>query len=564
MNRQHYILLYLFGALSICLFTNCENLETYDVLITNAEIIDGSGNAPITGSIGINADTIAAIGTIKNAKGTVEIDAKGHYVTPGFINMLSWAVESLIEDGNSQSDIRQGVTLEVFGEGVSMGPLNDVSKEYMANSQGDIKFEIAWETLGEYLDYLEEKGVSCNVASFVGATTLRINTVGFEDRDATQEEIAEMQGMVRSAMEEGALGVGSSLIYAPAFYSSTEELIEICKAASEYDGMYISHMRSEGNKILESLDELITIASESDIRAEVYHLKMSGESNWHKYDQVIAKIDSARAAGLDITTDMYNYTAGATGLDAAMPPWVQEGGYEMWAQRLQNPVIRRRVLKEMSEPAQDWESLMQAAASAEDILLIGFKNDSLKYLTGKTLAEVARLRNKSPEETAMDLVVQDGSRVSTVYFLMSEENVRKQVALPYMSFGSDAESSAPEGVFLKSSTHPRAYGNVARLLSKYVRDEKIITIEEAVRKLSALPASNLKIKKRGILKVGNYADINIFDLADIEDHATFEKPMQYSTGMQHVFVNGVQVLKEGEHTNAKPGRFVKGPGYKKE
>jgi len=550
-------LIYLF----ILILCGCSSPETYDILIKNGQIIDGSGKASFIGDVGINADTIAAIGNL-NAKGNLEIDATGLVVAPGFINMLSWATVSLIEDGKSQSDIRQGVTLEVFGEGWSMGPLNDKMKEQSLKNQGDIKYDVEWKTLAEYLQFLVDKGISPNVASFVGATTLRIHTVGFEDRDPTEEELQSMKSMVRQAMEEGALGIGSSLIYAPAFYSTTEELIELCKVAAEYDGMYISHMRSEGNRLLESLDELIRISDEANIRAEVYHLKMSGKENWHKFDAVVKKIDSARAAGLEITTDMYTYIAGSTGLNASMPPWVQEGGYNKWAERLQDPEIRKRVLKEMTTPTDEWENLMQAAGSAEKLLLVGFKNDSLKYLTGKTLAEVAKMRNLSPEETAMDLVIQDGSRVGTVYFLMSEENVKKQIALPYMSFGSDAGSQAPEGVFLKSSTHPRAYGNFSRLLGKYVRDEKVISLEEAIYKLTTLPATNLKIKKRAALKTGYFADLAIFNPEEIQDHATFNEPQQYATGMVHVFVNGTQVLKDGEHTGELPGQVVKGPGWK--
>ncbi|MGI9549994.1 MAG: N-acyl-D-amino-acid deacylase family protein [Aurantibacter sp.] len=553
---------FFFSLLLSLILLSCSEAETYDILIKNGQILDGSGQASYIGDIGINADTIASIGKLERAKGIQEIDATGLAVAPGFINMLSWSVESLIEDGKSQSDIRQGVTLEVFGEGWSMGPLNEASKKAIQSiGDGSIKYEIEWETLDGYLEFLTKKGISPNVASFVGATTLRINTIGFEDRAPTEEELESMRQMVRQAMEEGAMGIGSSLIYAPAFYSSTEELIELCKVASEYDGMYISHMRSEGNQLLESLDELIRIAEEAKIRAESYHLKMAGKDNWKKFDAVVSKIDSARAAGLHITTDMYTYTAGATGLDASMPPWVQEGGYEKWAERLQDSKIRKQLLKEMTTPTDEWESLMMATESYEDILLIGFKNDSLKYLTGKSLAEVAQMRNTSPAETAMDLVVQDGSRVGTVYFLMSEENVKKQIALPYMSFGSDGESSAPEGVFLESSTHPRAYGNVARLLGKYVRDEKVISLEEAIYKLTTLPATNLKIKKRGALRTGYFADLAIFDPETIQDNATFEKPMVYATGMQHVFVNGEQVLKDGEHTGALPGRVVRGPGW---
>ncbi len=552
---QFYLLL----LITVC---SCSSPETYDILIKNGTIADGSGNPTYIGDFAINADTIAAVGTLKNAIGNVEIDASGLVVAPGFINMLSWATESLIADGKSQSDIRQGVTLEVFGEGWSMGPLTKKVKEQAQKNQDDIKFEIEWNTLSEYLEFLENKGISPNVASFIGATTLRINTIGFEDREATEKELDSMRFMVREAMEEGALGIGSSLIYAPAFYSSTEELIEICKVASEYDGMYISHMRSEGNRLLESMDELIRIADEANIRAEIYHLKMSGKENWNKFDAVVNKIDSARSVGLQITTDMYTYIAGATGLNASMPPWVQEGGYDKWAERLQDPEIRKRIYIEMTTPTDEWENLMYAAGTAENLLLVGFKNDSLKYLTGKTLAEVSKMRNKTPQETAMDLVIQDGSRVGTVYFLMSEENVRKQIALPYMSFGSDAGSQAPEGVFLKSSTHPRAYGNFSRILGKYVRDEKIISLEEAIRKLSSQPASNLKIKNRGTLKMGYFADLAIFDPDKVQDHATFSEPQQFSTGMVHVFVNGVQVLENGEHTGALPGRVVRGPGWK--
>lgn len=547
---------------ALVLLFACQPNPHYEILIRNGYLLDGSGNPGDYGDIGINSDTIAAMGDLASASADREIDATGLVVAPGFINMLSWAIDDLIEDGRSQSDIRQGVTLEVFGEGWSMGPLTPETKGNLAKDQGDIKYDVTWTTLGEYLEHLQDKGVSPNVASFVGATTLRTNTVGYEDREATAQELEEMKRMVASSMEEGALGVGSSLIYAPAFYSSTEELIELCKVAAAYNGMYISHIRSEGPKLLESLDELIRIADEAGIRAEVYHLKQSGKMNWRKFDRVVAKIDSARSAGLRITADMYNYTAGATGLNAAMPPWVQEGGYEKWAERLRDPVIRKRVLKEMREPARDWESLMQMTESPAKILLIGFKNDSLKYLTGKSLAEVAAMRGTSPEETAMDLVVQDGSRVGTVYFLMSEENVKKQIALPYMSFGSDAGSMAPEGVFMKSSTHPRAYGNFARLLGKYVRDEQVITLHEAVQRLTSLPASNLKIKKRGALKPGFYADLAIFDPEKIRDNATYDKPHRYATGMIHVFVNGQQVLRDGEHTGATPGRVVRGPGWK--
>ncbi len=548
-------------ALVLALIISCTEKKSFDVVIRGGTIYDGSGGDPVVADIGINSDTIAAIGDLSNAVGKSEIDAKGLSVAPGFINMLSWATESLIVDGKSQGDIRQGVTLEVFGEGMSMGPLNEEMKKGMRSQMHDYTFEIPWTSLGEYLDHLEKKGVSCNVASFVGATSLRIHELGMANRPPTPDELDRMKKLTREAMEEGALGVGASLIYAPANYSSTEELIELCKEASAYGGMYITHMRSEGNNIFAAIDETIRIAREAKVPAEIYHLKMAGKDNWNKIDSVINKIAGANNEGLKITADMYTYTAGATGLDAAMPPWVQEGGIKEWIRRLKDPAIRKKVISEMRTPSNTWENLLQMSGSPDKVLLVGFANDSLKKLTGKTLAEVAALHGKSPEETAMDLVMTDSTRVGTVYFMMSEENIKRQIKLPYVSFGSDAESSAPEGVFLKSSTHPRAYGNVARLLSKYVREEKVIALQEAIRRLTSLPAGNLKIKKRGMLTPGNFADIVLFDADKIQDHATFEKPMQYATGMVYVFVNGTMVLSQGEHTGATPGRVVRGPGW---
>lgn len=538
-----------------------EKSNDFDVIIKGGTVYDGSGSEGVITDIGIIGSKVEAVRNLDGNTAGQIIDATGLAVSPGFINMLSWATASLIEDGNSQSDIRQGVTLEIMGEGWSMGPLNETMRKEEKEAQGDIKYDIEWTTLGEYLQYLEDKGISTNVASFVGATTVRIHEIGYENRPPTPDELNNMKALVRTAMEEGALGVGSSLIYAPAFYSNTEELIALCKVASEYGGMYISHLRSEGDYWLEAIDELLRIANEADIPAEIYHLKAGGKDNWGKLDAALAKIDSARNAGLQITADMYNYIAGATGLDASMPPWVQEGGYDAWAERLLDPEIRAKVKTDMMAKGDGWENLYFAAGTPENLLLVGFKNDSLKYLTGKTLKEVAGMRGTGPEETAMDLVVEDGSRVGTIYFLMSEENVKRQIALPYLSFGSDAESQAPEGVFLKSNPHPRAYGNFARLLGKYVRDEKVIPLEEAIRKLTSLPAGNLKIQDRGLLKEGYYADVVVFDPETIQDHATFAEPHQYATGVVHVFVNGVQVLKEGDHTGAHPGRFVKGPGY---
>ncbi len=536
----------------------CASPTRYDIVIRNGTIYDGSGGTPVRGDVAIDADSIVAVGDIGSATGGTEINAEGLAVAPGFINMLSWADTRLIADGRSQSDIRQGVTLEVFGEGTSGGPLTDVMKAEILEEQGDIKYPIEWTTLAEFLDHLVKKGVSPNVASFVGATTVREHVLGQSDREPTPAELDTMRALVDQAMREGALGVGSSLIYAPAFYAKTPELIELVKVAAKHGGMYISHMRSEGNRLLESVDELITIARESGARAEIYHLKAAGRDNWGKLDAVIRKIEAARAEGLEITADMYTYTAGSTGLDAAMPPWVQEGGYKAWAGRLRDPQTRRRVLREMATPTNEWENLY-LAAGAEGTLLVGFKNDALKPLTGKTLAEVARTRGQSPEETAIDLVIEDGSRVQVVYFLMSEENVRRQMSLPWMSFGSDAGSMAPEGVFLKSSTHPRAYGNFARVIGRYTR-EGVVSLPDAIRRLTSHPAQVLRIRNRGSLAPGYFADVVIFDPARVEDHATYEKPHQYATGMVHVLVNGVPVLTDGEHTGARPGRVIYGPG----
>ena len=543
------------------LFWACSQAADYDVIIRGGGIYDGSGDPAFVADVAIDGDSIAVVGDLRDARGRTEIDASGLAVSPGFINMLSWATESLIEDGLSQSDIRQGVTLEVFGEGWSMGPVNERMVQEEQEQQGDIKYDIEWGTLGEYLDYLVERGISTNVASFMGATTARIYVIGYEDRPPTPEELEQMRGLVRQAMEEGALGLGSSLIYAPAFYAETTELIELAKVAAEYDGMYISHMRNESNSLLEALDELFTIAREADIRSEIYHLKTSGQANWHKIETVFARVEAAREEGLQITADMYTYPASSTGLDAAMPPWVQEGGYNSWAERLKDPEIRRRVKREMNIPSDDWANGYLAAGSPDKILLVSFKNDELKPLTGKTLAEVAAMRGTSPEETAMDLVIEDGSRVGCVYFTMSEENVKKKVAQYWVSFGSDAGSLATEGVFLKSNPHPRAYGTFARVLGKYVREERVIVLEEAVRKMTSLPAWNLKVKRRGLLTPGYYADIVIFDPDEIIDHATFDEPHQYATGVIHVFVNGTQVLQDGEHTGATPGRVVRGPGW---
>ncbi|MFW9906170.1 MAG: amidohydrolase family protein [Candidatus Thorarchaeota archaeon] len=535
-------------------------IEDYDLIIRNGTIYDGSGDPPFIGNIAIKNDLITAIGSLKRVTSKLDIDATNLAVAPGFINMLSWAVESLIEDGRSYSDIIQGVTLEVFGEGWSWGPLNDPMKQEMIERQADIKYDITWTTLAEYLDFLEAKGISPNIASFVGATTVRIHELGYEDRKPTLEEMEKMKDLVDKAMREGALGVASALIYPPAFYADTNELIELCKVAAKYDGLYISHLRSEGSQLHEAIDEFLTIASKANIRAEIYHFKATGK-NQYKLDSAIQKLDKARNEGLQITTDCYTYTAGATGLNSVIPPWAHEGGHKELINRLQTPKIRTQIIEEALTPTDEWENLY-LESGPDKILLVSFKSEKLKALTGKTLTQVSEERGQPPLEVAMDLIIEDDSRIGTVYFMMSEENVKKKIQIPYMAFGSDGGSIAPEGVFLKSNPHPRSYGNVARLLGKYCRDEKLITLEEAVRKLTSLPANTLKIKNRGALKEGYFADIVVFDPLKIKDNATYEHPHQLASGMVHVFVNGVQVLKDSKHTNATPGRVIKGPGWK--
>ena len=543
-------------------FLSCKQKTKYETIIRNGMIYDGNGGEAYQADIAINADTIAFIGNLSNESAKNEIDAKGMAVAPGFINMLSWSNESLIEDGRSQGELRQGVTLEVMGEGESMGPLNVKMKDQLKKGQTDIKYDVEWNTLGEYLNWLEKKGISCNVASFVGATTVREYVIGEDDRDPTPAQMDSMKLLVRQAMEEGAMGVGSSLIYPPAFFAKTNELTELCKEASKYNGMYISHIRNEGNKLFEAVDELMTIAKDANLPAEIYHFKASGKDNWWKVDSLIKKIDKARAAGLKITADMYTYSASATGLTAAFPPSLQDGGFDSLWHRLQRSDVREKMKKAMDSNAQDWENTYYGAGGARGVLLLAFKQDSLRKYIGKTLEEVAKIRGAPPEETAMNLIVEDSTRIGVSYFSMDSANVKKEVAVPWMSFCSDESSQAPEGVFLKTNPHPRAYGSFIRVLGKYSRDEKALPLQQAIYQLSKLPATNMKLQKRGELKVGNYADIVIFDPNTVKDNATFAKPHQYASGVVDVFVNGVQVLKEGEHTNAKPGRFVKGPGYK--
>src|SRR6266568_1312651 len=555
MLPRFFLLVFLTSTIAVA-----ARAQDFDVIIKGGAVYDGTGGEAQRVDLAIKSDRIAGLGDFKDASAKTIVNASGLAVAPGFINMLSWSTESLIQDGRSQSEIRQGVTTEIMGEGESMGPMNDRVREFMLKQQADIKYDITWKTLAEYLQFLEKRGISCNVASFIGATTIRQNVIGFDDRPPTPQELDQMRELVRKEMEAGALGIGTSLIYPPAFYAKTDELIELCKVAAKYKGKYISHMRSEGNQLLEAFDELLRISREAGIPAEVYHIKAAGEKNWGKIDNLLSRIESAQKEGLNIRANMYTYTAGGTGLDACFPPWTEDGGYPALFKRLRDPATREKIKAEMKIDSDKWENLYLATGSPDKILLVAFKSEKLKPLTDKTLAEVAKMRGKDPIDTAMDLVAEDESRVGTVYFMMSEENVKKEIAKPWISFGSDEASEAPEGVFLKSNPHPRAYGNFARVLGKYVRDEKVITLPEAIRRLSAQPASNLELDHRGMLKEGMFADVVVFDPKTITDHATFDKPHQYATGMKHVFVNGVQVIKDGEHTNAKPGRALWGPG----
>ncbi len=548
------------AGLALILSASIVPAADYDLIVRGGTVYDGTGGKPRLADVGIRGDKIAAIGDLSKATADRVLDAKGLAVAPGFINMLSWSVDSLIQDGKSQGDIRQGVTTEIFGEGQSMGPWSPEMKRQVEADMGDIKYAIEWTTLAEYLQFLERKGVSTNVASYIGAATLRELVIGLDNRKATPEQMERMRELVRAEMKAGALGIGTSLIYAPAVYADTEELIELSKVAAQYQGKYISHMRSEGDRLVESVDELIRISREAKIPAEIYHLKAAGESNWNKLDAVIQRVEAARREGLKITADMYTYTAGATGFDACLPPWAREGGWEATFKRLEDAALRQRIGAEMKVAGKDWENLCAAAGSPERLLLLEFKNEALRPLQGKTLAEVAKLRGKDWTEVVMDLVHEDRTRVGVAFTLMSEDNVRRQIQLPWMSFGSDAASMSTEGVFLKSKTHPRAYGNFARLLGRYVRDEKLITLEEAIRRLSGLPAENLGLDRRGRLEVGMFADVAIFDPKTVADRATFADPHQYSVGMKHVLVNGRPVLEDGEHTGAMPGRALHGPG----
>ena len=560
-------------ALIVCigwLSASCSDVQDapeparFDTIIRHGLVVDGSGTPGVVADIGIQGDRIVARGDLASSTGKLEIDASGLVVAPGFINMLSWSVESLIKDGRGLSDIAQGVTLEVFGEGWSMGPLSNTpeTQAMLKRFLADNYEEMPWNTLGEYLEFLESRGVSPNVASFVGATTLRIHEVGFEDRPPTPSELENMKELTRRAMEEGAMGLGSSLIYPPAFFASTEELIELAKVVGEYDGMYISHMRSEGNRIEQSIEELITIAREGGVAAEIYHLKMAGKQNWGKLPAVVKMIEDARAEGLSITTDMYTYVAGGTSLSACFPPWASDGGEAALLDRLKDPEIRSRIIEAMRSDADDWENLYFGAGPG-GVLLSEIGEESMNGYIGRTIEEIATERGTNAEDTIIDLILESNNTIGAVFFLMSENNVREQLKLPWMSFGSDAAAVAPEGEVLEQGAHPRAYGNFARLLGHYVRDAQIIPLEEAVHKLSALPARNLKIENRGLLAEGYFADVVVFDPDTVADHATFAEPHQLSTGMVHVFVNGEQVLKDGQHTGAMPGRVVRGPGYSK-
>ena len=526
-----------------------------DLVIRGGAVYDGRGGLPIEADVAIEADAIAAVGDLRDWRGREELDASHRAVAPGFINMLSWATESLLEDGRAQSDIRQGVTLEVMGEGFSMGPLTDAMREEV-ESQSLLGHPVEWTTLGEYLDYLEHRGVSPNVASFVGSATVREHELGSDDRPPTEAELARMQQLVVDAMRQGAVGLSAALIYAPAFYAKTDEVIALARHA----GMYITHLRSEGDALLEAFDEFLTIVRTAGVRGEIYHLKVAGRANWSKLERLIERMEAEQRNGLEITADMYTYTAGATGLDGAMPPWVQEGGFESWRARLQDPDVRERVAAEMQAPTDQWENMFELAGP-ENIKLLAFKNEALRGLTGKTLGEVAAERGTTPAETAMDLVIEDRTRVGTAYFTMSEDNLRREIALPWVSFCSDSDAPSAEGRFLQWSNHPRAYGSFARLLGRYVREERVLSLEEAVRRLTSLPATNLRLERRGLLEPGYFADVVVFDPERIQDHATYDEPHRYATGVEHVAVNGTLVLRDAEHTGALPGRVVHGPAW---
>jgi N-acyl-D-amino-acid deacylase len=524
-----------------------------DLLIRGGVLYDGRGGAPVDGDVAIVGDAIAAVGRLEGWRGREEVDAAGLAVAPGFVNMLSWATESLLEDGRAQSDIRQGVTLEVMGEGFSMGPLTASMKAEL-EAQSLLGHKVEWTTLGEYLEHLERRGVSPNVASFVGSATVREHVVGADDRPPSERELTRMQELVADAMREGAVGLAAALVYAPAFYARTDELIALARPA----GLYITHLRSEGNALLEAVDEFVRIVRTAGVRGEIYHLKVAGRANWHKLEELIDRVEAEQRAGLELTADMYTYVAGATGLDGAMPPWVQAGGFEAWRSRLLDPEIRARVAADMTAETDEWENMFQLAGP-ENIRLLAFKDEALRPLAGKTLAEVAAHRKTSPAETAMDLVVEDRTRVEAAYFTMSEANLRRELALPWVSFCSDSWAPSAEGRFVEWSTHPRAYGSFARLLGKYVRDEGIVPLEEAIRRLTSLPARTLRLHRRGVLEPGFFADVVVFDPERIQDHATFEEPHRYATGVHHVAVNGTLVLRDGEHTDARPGRVVRGP-----
>jgi N-acyl-D-amino-acid deacylase len=538
---------------------HCPAAEAYDVLIRGGTVYDGTGKAPRRADVGLRGDRVVAVGDLAGATAKTVVDATDLSVAPGFINMLSWSTESLLADGRGQSEIRQGVTTEIMGEGWSWGPVNDAIKKRMKAEQTDIKYDIEWATLSEYLYFLQRHGVSHNVASFLGATTVREYVLGLENKKPTADDLERMRRLVESEMRDGALGIATALEYAPAYYADTEELIELCKVAARYKGKYITHMRSEGERLLEGIDEAVRISREAKLPAEIYHFKAAGKANWKKMDDAIAKVEAARRDGLAVTANMYCYTAGAAPLTACIPPWAMAGGEVAMRRRLRDADDRRRVLDDIRNKT-DWPNFYHNAGSPENVVLISFKKETLKPLQGKTLAQIAQQRGKDPVETILDLLLEDESGIGTAYFITAEENIRKLVPLPWVSFGSDEASQAPEGVFLKSMPHPRAYGCFARVLGKYVREEKLLPLEEAVRKLTSLPATNLGLDHRGLLQEGYFADVVVFDPKTVIDRATYEKPHQYAVGVKHVFVNGVQVLKDGEHTGAKPGRALWGPG----
>lgn len=530
----------------------------YDLIIRNGTIYDGSGRLPFEGDVAVKGDRIVRVGPRLPGNAARVIDATGNAIAPGFINAFSHATYSLVTDPLAEADLRQGVTLEILGEGDSPGPFN---AEQAAQLRRHVPIPFEWRTLGEYLAALEKRGTAVNFAAWVGATTVRANVLGIADVKPTPDQLIKMRALVRRAMEEGALGLSTALIYVPGSFADTEELAALASEAGRCGGIYVSHMRSEGDHFLEALDELIEIARRSGAPAETFHIKVGAPGNWPKMATALARIRAARAAGVRITANMYPYSASSTGMTASLPPWVQQGGEDAMRIRLKNPMIRSRVIAEMRDPAPSWENVMNGAGGAKGVVLSSFRNEKLRHFTGKTLAEVAALRGVSAEEAALQLIEEEHGKLYVFYFTMNEDNLRMQVREPYVSFGSDASAMTITPEAMRSGQHPRGFGTFARIFARYVRDEKLLTVQEAVRRLTSLPAANYSLPDRGWLKPGYLADIVVFDPAKIQDRATYRQPFSYAIGVSDVIVNGVPALANGEPTGARAGRFVRGRAW---